>query len=54
MLHDLQTPIEHEEETTKEGLENDMSFNSCVEEETKNIFQELLNQPCCELYPDCL
>ena len=30
MLHNLQAQIEHKEET-KEGLENDMSFNSGVE-----------------------
>ncbi|KAA0066392.1 uncharacterized protein E5676_scaffold602G00520 [Cucumis melo var. makuwa] len=52
MLHDLQASIEHEEEIVEEGLENDMSFNSGVEEEMTNIFQELLNQACCELYPD--
>ena len=53
MLHDLQAPIEYEEETMKEGLKNDMSFNSDVEEETTNIFQELLNQARRELYSDC-
>ena len=52
MLHDLQAPIEHEEETAEEGLENDISFNSGVEEETTNIFQELLNQARHELYPN--
>ena len=35
-------------------LENDMSFNSGVEQETTNIFQKLLNQARSELYPDCL
>ncbi|KAA0043014.1 GDSL esterase/lipase [Cucumis melo var. makuwa] len=52
MLHDLQAPIEHEEET-EEGLENDIPFNSGVKEETTNIFQEILNQARSELYPDC-
>ncbi|TYK07924.1 uncharacterized protein E5676_scaffold265G00360 [Cucumis melo var. makuwa] len=52
-LHDLQAPIEHEEETAEEGLENDMLFNNGVEEETANIFQKLLNQAHRELYPDC-
>ena len=42
MLHDLQASFEHEEET-EEGLENDMSVNSGVEQETINIFEELLN-----------
>ena len=50
MLHDLQALIEHEEETAKEGLDNEMSFNSGVEEETEHIFQELLNQARHELY----
>ncbi|KAA0041993.1 uncharacterized protein E5676_scaffold306G002250 [Cucumis melo var. makuwa] len=44
MLHDLQAPIEYEEEMAEEGLENDMSSNSGVEHKTMNIFQELLNQ----------
>ncbi|KAA0063406.1 CACTA en-spm transposon protein [Cucumis melo var. makuwa] len=52
ILHDLQASIEHEEETVKESLENDMSFNSGIEEVTTNIFQELLNQARRELYPD--
>ena len=38
MLHDLQAPIMHEKET-EEGLENDMSFNSGVEQVTMNILQ---------------
>ena len=42
MLHDLRALIEHEEEI-EEGLENDMSFNTGVEQEMANIFQELLN-----------
>ena len=42
----------HEEET-KEGLKNGISFNSGVELETVNIFQELLNQTRSKLYPDC-
>ena len=31
-----------------------MSLNSCVKEETTNIFQELINKACCELYSGCL
>ena len=50
MLHDLQAQIEHEEET-EEGLENDMPFDCEVEQETRNIFQELLNKVRSELYP---
>ena len=38
MSHDLKASIEYEEETAEECLENDMSFNSGVEEETTNIF----------------
>ena len=53
MLHDLQTFVEHEEDTVEEGLENDMSFNSGIEKETTNIFQELLNQAHCDLYLGC-
>ena len=54
MLNDLQDSIEHDKEIMEEtDLENDMSFNSGVEEETTNIFQELLNQARCELYPGC-
>ena len=52
-LHDLQAPIEHEEEAAEEGLENDMLFNNGVEDETTNIFKELLNKARRELYPDC-
>ena len=43
MFHNLQASIKHEEEM-EECLENDMSFNSGVEQETMNIFQELLNE----------
>ena len=53
MFHDLQAPIEHEEET-KKVLENDMWFNSGVEQETTKIFQELLNEACSEQYPYCV
>ena len=53
MFHDLQASIEHKEEM-KEGLENDTSFNSGVEQERTNIFQELLNQAHSERYPECL
>ena len=52
MLNDLQAPIEHEEET-EEGLKNEMSFNIGVEQEIINIFQELLNEACNELYLGC-
>ena len=52
MFHDLQAPIQYEEET-KEGLENDMLFKSGVEQETMNIFQKLLNQARTELYSNC-
>ena len=31
-----------------------MSFNSSVEQEMANMFQELLNKVCSELYLDCL
>ena len=54
MLYDLQAPIKHEQETVEEGLENDMLFNSGVEEKTTNIFQKLLNQVHRELYLGCL
>ena len=39
----------------KEGLENDMLLNSGVdvEQETTNIFQDLLNEGCSELYLGC-
>ena len=52
MLNDLQAQIEHEEEA-EEGLENEISFNIGVEQETTNIFQELLNEARNELYPGC-
>ncbi|KAA0026006.1 (R)-mandelonitrile lyase 1-like [Cucumis melo var. makuwa] len=54
MLHDIEALIENEEETLKEGLENEILFNSCIEEEMTNIFQELLNQARRELYLDYL
>ena len=46
--------IEHVEET-EERLANEMSFNSGVdiEQETTNIFQDLLNEARSELYPSC-
>ena len=53
MLHDLQALIEHEEETAKEDLENDMSFNSSVKQEPMNIFQKLLNRARRDLYTGC-
>ena len=39
----------------EEGLVNVMPFNSGVdiEQETLNIFQDLLNEARSELYPDC-
>ncbi|KAA0037823.1 uncharacterized protein E5676_scaffold236G00710 [Cucumis melo var. makuwa] len=54
MLHDLQGPIEHKEETMEEAdLENDMSFSSGLKDEAVNIFEGLLNQAYGELYPGC-
>ncbi|KAA0060239.1 uncharacterized protein E5676_scaffold275G00400 [Cucumis melo var. makuwa] len=51
MLHNLQGLIEQDEETAEEAsIENDMSFNNGVEEETTNIFQKLLNQAHRQLY----
>ena len=54
MLNDLQALIEHEEEID-EGLENEMSFNIgvVIEQETTNIFQELLIEARSELYLGC-
>ena len=54
MLNDLQVSIEYEEET-EEGLENEMSFNIRVdiEQETTNIFQDLMNEARNELYLSC-
>ena len=54
MLNDLQASIEHEEET-EECLENEMTFNigEDIEQETTNIFKELLNEAHSELYPGC-
>ena len=55
MQNDLQTLVEHKEEI-EEGLKNEMPFNIGVdiEQETKNIFQDLLNETRTALYPDCL
>ena len=39
MLHDLQATIEHEQETSEEGLDNDMPLNSGVEEERRIYFR---------------
>uniref|UniRef100_A0A9I9EFK1 Transposase-associated domain-containing protein n=1 Tax=Cucumis melo TaxID=3656 RepID=A0A9I9EFK1_CUCME len=54
MLNDLQALVEHEEEM-EEGLENEMSFNIRVdiEQETTNIFQDLMNEARNELYLSC-
>ncbi|KAL0556957.1 hypothetical protein IC582_005474 [Cucumis melo] len=54
MLNDLQAPIEHEEEIEEFRLEDEMAMNVGVnidEDTTNNIFQDLLNQACNELYP---
>ena len=54
MLGLLHAPIEHIKET-EEGLDNEMSFNSGVdiEQETTNIFKDLLNEARSELYLGC-
>ena len=54
MLHALQALIEHVEES-EEGLDNEMSFNSGVdiEQETTNIFQDLLDEARSKLYLGC-
>ena len=52
MLNDLQISIEHEE-VTEEDLENEMPFSG-VEQETKIIFQDLMNEARNKLYPGCL
>ena len=56
MLNDLQAPIEHEEKTEELRLEDEMPMNVGVdidEDRTNNIFQDLLNEACNELYPRC-
>ncbi|KAL4016879.1 hypothetical protein IC575_024541 [Cucumis melo] len=55
MLNNLQAPIEHEEETEELHLEDEMPMNVGVdidEDRTNNIFQDLLNETCNELYPN--
>ena len=55
MLHNLQVGIEHIERM-RESLENEISFISGVdleEDRTNVVFNELLNQPSHEPYPDC-
>ena len=53
MLNDLQASIEQEEKTKEGRLEDEMSRNIGVDidEETTNIFQDLLNEAHNELYP---
>ena len=46
MLNDLQASIEHEQ-----GIEALIGVD--IEEETSNIFHDLLNEARSELYPDC-
>ena len=54
MLNDLQSPIEHEH-AIEERLKNEMPFNIGVdiEEETTNIFKDLLTEARSDLYPGC-
>ena len=53
MLNDLQAPIEQEEKTEEDRLEDEMLRNIRVDidEDTINIFQNLLNEARNELYP---
>uniref|UniRef100_A0A9I9EDR2 Uncharacterized protein n=1 Tax=Cucumis melo TaxID=3656 RepID=A0A9I9EDR2_CUCME len=55
MLNDLEVPIEQEEKTEEGRLEDEMPRNIRVDinEDTTNIFQNLLNEARNELYPDC-
>ena len=55
MLNDLQVLIDQEEEMDERRLEDEMSRNIGVniDEDTTNIFQNLLNEARNELYPDC-
>ena len=55
MLNDLQAPIKKEKKTEEGRLEDEMSRNIEVDidEDTTNIFQDLLNEACNELYPGC-
>uniref|UniRef100_A0A9I9EJX4 Uncharacterized protein n=1 Tax=Cucumis melo TaxID=3656 RepID=A0A9I9EJX4_CUCME len=55
MMNDLQAPIEHEEETEELRLKDEMTRNIGVDidEDTTNIFQDLLNEARNELYHGC-
>ncbi|KAA0065795.1 late secretory pathway protein AVL9-like [Cucumis melo var. makuwa] len=55
MLNGLQAPIEQEEETEKGHLEDEMPRNIRIdiEEDTTNMFKDLLNEAHNELYTDC-
>ncbi|TYK16767.1 transposon protein, putative, CACTA, En/Spm sub-class, expressed [Cucumis melo var. makuwa] len=55
MLNDLEAPIEQEEEIEEGRLEDEMSRNIGVDldEDTTNIFQDLLNETRNKLYPGC-
>ena len=55
MMNDLQAPIEHEEETEELRLKDEMTRNIGIDinEDTTNIFQDLLNEARNELYPSC-
>ena len=55
MLNDLQASIEQKEETEEGRMENEMTCNIGVriEQDTTNIFQDLLNEAPIELYPGC-
>ncbi|KAA0063387.1 Transposon Ty3-I Gag-Pol polyprotein [Cucumis melo var. makuwa] len=55
MMNDLQAPIEHEEETEELRLKDEMTRNIGVDidEDTTNIFKDLLNEACNELYHGC-
>ena len=51
LINDLQNPIEHEE-ATKVGLENEIPTNG-EEQDTINLFENLINETCNDLYPGC-
>lgn len=52
LIKDLHVPIENKE-TTKEGINNEMPSNG-KEWDTTNLFEDLMNEVCNELYPGCL
>ena len=51
LVNDLQVLIEHEEATEK-CLENEMLFSG-IEQETTNLFQDLMNEAHNELFTGC-